>query len=251
MTVAIKSTSDGEVIWFAAVLKYDRQFSASVSKHPLEDGSNISDNTTTENPVYTISGLVSDTDFNQLLAGVSQEKDIRPTLMSTPKTVTITQGPASKFQKYLPESVGQFFGHSSPTVTMDTTGPVETADKVRRSLERRWKAKEVFHLIEYKVNAVKAEEAITNCVLTSLSFTEDPDSGEGLYVNLTFEQVAIANSKQIKIQKKTTKKLANAAAAGSAKGPQATTATEGTIPAAKQDRSIWNRSVEEPVGAKK
>lgn len=247
MTVAIKSSSDGEVIWFAAVLKYGRQFSANVSKHPLEDGSNISDHTTTENPIYTISGLISDVDFNQSPSYIADEKNERR-FTSNIQTVVITEG-ASKFQKYLPESVGQFIKERPPTVQVagNTPSPggvyetgqvaavsnAEVASKVRSSLERRWKMKEVFNILEYKTTSLKPEPIIGNCVITSLSCSEDADSGEGLYVDITLEQVAIANSLKIKIGKKTAPKLKNAAAAAVPKGVQPSTTTAGTTTADK------------------
>ncbi len=255
MTVAIKSNSDGVVIWFAAVLKYNTKFSANVSKHPVEFGVNISDNTTTENPVYTISGIVSDVDHNQMFPYVipdalkedgTMKEDVyqnkRMFFGDTPSTVQILEG-RNKFQKYLPESVGQFFNTKAPTVEVSEGQRIPVVDNVRNMLEKKWRAKEVFSVLEYKTFEESVDRVVKNCIMTSLDFEEDAESGDGLYANMTFEQVSVANSKKVFIGKQVDPKFKNAASATAAnKGAQPSEAVAGTKPSEKAKRDNKNAS---------
>ena len=62
MTIAIKR-ENGDLIWFDAVTEFGRQYRGSVSSNPIETGGKITDHITTENPVFTLTAVVSDADI--------------------------------------------------------------------------------------------------------------------------------------------------------------------------------------------
>ena len=226
MTVAIKR-SKGDIIWFDAVLQFGRQYSASVTKHPLEDGSYITDHTTTENPVISLSGVITDADFNLQRPVISQEdveenklqqKQFVNNLPLDKSTVFITES-GGKYGEYLPESVNQFLEDSSPFVQMvGFPRPVST-NAIEEYLNNIWKSKEAVSLCEFDGNKIK--KVHKNCIITSLGFNETPESGDALWPVMTFEQVSYAISKDTSIPKNVSAAVKNKASGTNGKGNQA------------------------------
>lgn len=242
MTVAIKR-SKGDIIWFDAVLQFNRQFSASVSKHPLETGAYVSDHTTTENPILSVSGLVSDVDFNKqrpTLSGSDIEKyDVnqKPFINSQPlpdKIVNIWQG-GGKYTQYLPESISQFIEDQPPYVSVSPITRQVNAELVEKYLIEIWRNKEEITLIEFDGNRVS--KAHVNCVMTSLTFNETPESGDALWPVMTFEQVSYAISKDTSIPKNVSSAVKNKASGTNGKGNQAVAPAATTDQPQKTDYS--------------
>jgi hypothetical protein len=230
MTVAIKR-ENGSIIWFDAVLQFNRQRTASVSKHPLETGSFVTDHTTTENPIFTVSGLITDVDFNLQRPVVSTEDAKSNSIKTKPfvnndplvdPTVTI-QSDGGKYSRYLPESVTQFLEDSAPSVAVTPITRSKTSISIEEDFIQIWKTKELITLVEFSGSKVKS--VYNNCVLTNLSFNETPDSGDALWPSMTFEQVSFAKSSVAKIPQNVTDKMKNKAAATNGKGNQAVAAT--------------------------
>ena len=61
-----------------------------------------------------------------------------------------------------------------------------------------WEQKERFTLIEYEENIVT--RYWINVVFTSLTFSEDPDSGSGLYPVMALEQVTYVDVEKVAIK---------------------------------------------------
>lgn len=232
MTVAIKR-SNGDLFWFDAVLSFGRQLSGSVSKHPLETGAVITDHTTIDNEVITLSGVLSDADFNLRRPTIgAQQAEVfgitdKQFMNNTPvtgtsneiqNTIIITE--KSTFTKYLPDLVGQFLGTTAPEVRIADGTPLKVmpAAAVQGHLEQMMTGREEFTLLSFDAGTI--QEAFENCVMTSLGFTEDPDSGFAVYPNITIERVKYATSTSVKIKKRVAPAVAKKAATVTNKGKQ-------------------------------
>ena len=110
--------------------------------------------------------------------------------------VAITQGGA-KWRSFLPEVVSQFTANTIPTVTVTPQSKVKSAHAVRLDLIDMLEKREAFTLVEYNTNLVA--RSWPNVVMTNLSFTEDPDSGEGLFPIMAMEQVTYTDQLSISI----------------------------------------------------
>lgn len=214
MAVAIKRKNN-DLIFIDAVLQYTRQYSSSVSKNPIENGSSVTDHVTLENTVLTVNGVVSDADFNidrpLITPDDAQYFEIanRNFLNNNPIIGSpIIGGPNSK-PSFIPEIVNQFLNDNPPTITYvddEDRGGVLTriSTSIELDLLNIYETKEEITLLDFDGDRIV--KAYFNCILTSLNFEESPDSGQALYPRMTFEQIT-------KVSLKTTTIPPNVAAA--------------------------------------
>lgn len=226
MTIALQR-SNGDLIWFDAILQYNRQMTSTITKHPVETGASVSDNTTRENLVMQISGVVSDADFNlqrpNLSVSDSTNNDItRKTFVNnTPvldNTVQISTGQNS-YTKYLPETLAQFVEDQVPTVTVSESSRPVFSDTIENALTEIWNNSEEVSIIEFDGDKVRGGIK-HNCIMISLSLQESPDSGAALWPEMTFEQVTYVTSESTTIPKTVNKSITNTAATKKNKGSQ-------------------------------
>lgn len=234
MTIAIKR-ANGDLIWFDAVVNFGRQFSGSVSKHPLETGAVITDHTIIDNEIISISGVLSDADFNlnrplidsQQAAtfGLQNKQFVNNTPVTsvddtgTPMYQNVMIDEGNNLARFLPESIGQFFGTNKPTVTMQYPEKVKLALTVADDLIAMHQGREEFELINFSEDKIR--EVFSNCVMTSLSFNEDPDTGSAVYPNMTIERVKYATSTSVRVRRRVSKDMEKKAATQDSKGKQA------------------------------
>lgn len=203
MTVAIKR-SNNEIIFIDAVLQFSRQYSGSVSKNPIENGSQVVDHVTIENPVFTINGVVSDADFNidrPLInaADASKYELVNRTYVNDDPvlfTPVIGGNSLNSLTRFLPQSVTQFMGDTPPSITYfeqedrDDISTRLSSLVESKLLEISEKKEEVSILVFEKKGAVDViTRMLDQCVLTNLAFDESPESGMALYPNMTFERI--------------------------------------------------------------
>jgi len=204
--IALKLES-GDVVWMDAVLSFSESYSASVTKHQIESGSSISDHIIQDNARFTISGVVSFIDFNKTIDFLQIPIDALPDtsnytgLEFQPSEVQIGSPLSNPLTKLLPDSIRQFVGNDSPpVVTMGQTFPGKTVsvEEILKSVangftevmpdNRIVKRKQMVSLIEFNAN-LTVKNIFDNCVCTSLSFNQSPDSGDAIYPEMSFEQV--------------------------------------------------------------
>lgn len=206
MTIAILRES-GDVLWFDAITKFDEKYSATVTKHPVATGGVISDHTIVDNDKFSFSGILSDADFNlsrpqigrdftdsDVASGV-QKQFVNNTQTATPVSIVSTAAP--KFQRFLPETVSQFTTSKIPEVVVTPQPKVKSSVKVRQELIDMLHNKESFTLLDLNTNIISRR--FSNCVMTSLSFTEDPNTGEGLFPVIEVERVNYVDIAKIDI----------------------------------------------------
>lgn len=199
MTYAIRR-QNGDVLWFDAITDVTEDYIATISKHPLSTGSFVSDHTTVDNKKFNIRAVLSDADFNlnrpseEGWRNISDKQYTNDT--QTAKTVVIKQEGA-KWRSFLPEVVSQFTANTTPVVTVTPQSKVKTAHAVRLDLIGLLEDRESFALVEYNTNLVA--RSWDNVVMTGLSFTEDPETGEGLFPVMQMEQVVYTDQLAISI----------------------------------------------------
>lgn len=225
MSIVIRR-KNGDILWFDAITQYDVTYSASVTKHPVATGGYVSDHTTIDNVVLQLSAVLSDADFNisrpanlgslqtykaddQFTQSIS---DANGLYMATDKQytnntevvypVTITDKPS--INKYLPEVIAQFTRDTIPTVYVTPQDKAKTALAVKREMVRMWKTKEEFQVLDLLDNFVI--DSFGPCVFTNLTFREDETTGEGLFPNMTIEQVVFTDLQEVSVTIKTSNK---------------------------------------------
>ena len=198
-------------------------------------GAVITDHTTIDNEVISLSGVLSDADFNlrrptinptqAKLYGMTNKQFMNNTPITGTEgqiqnTIEITE--PSGLVKYLPDSVSQFLTTSAPTVKLADNTPylkVMPASAVQGYLEEMFINREEFVLLSF-VNGI-IDRAFENCIMTSLSFEEDPDSGDAVYPVMTIERVTYVTSASVKIKKRVDPAVQKKAAVQQNKGKQA------------------------------
>nr|WP_314570266.1 hypothetical protein [uncultured Pseudomonas sp.] len=209
---------NGDLLWFDAVTQLSRNYSASVSKHPLSNGALITDHTTLDNPQWKVSAVLTDADFNvnrptnlARLDGLGsfdlghvstdenglykpQQKQFTNNGAVVP-ALTISQ--TGGINKLLPEVIAQFTKDNIPTVEMSSAGKAKIARAVARDIEDMIVSRERFRFVELNDMVVLRSHA--NCVFTNVSFHEDEHTGEGIWPEMAFEQVAYAQPKTIRV----------------------------------------------------
>lgn len=204
MSIVLKR-ANGDIIWFDAITSYNTKYSATVTKHPVATGGNISDHTTTDNVVLQIDGIFSDADFN-LSRQLVEVKAVDGTPVSKNKQFTnnsVTVFPVeitakSSINRLLPEVIAQFTKDSIPQVYVTPQEKAKTALDVKRNLVEMWKKREEFQVLDIMDNFVI--DQFSPCVFTNLSFKEDENTGEGVFPSMTIEQVVYTDLQLIKFK---------------------------------------------------
>ena len=206
--IALKLES-GDVVWMDAVLSFSESYSASVTKHQIESGSSISDHIIQDNARFTISGVITNVDFNRTFDfsniptdSVNSEGFEVNMLSRQPDQIQIKTPQTNPLVKLLPDSVRQFVGNDSPPeVIMGTTmigaDVITSEDTLKgmingfREVDERGNVRQIRELvtiIEYDPD-FSVRNFFDNCICTSLSFNQSPDSGDAIYPQVSFEQV--------------------------------------------------------------
>lgn len=205
--IALKLES-GDVVWMDAVLSFSESYSASVTKHQIESGSSISDHIVEDNAKFSISGVVTEVDFCKTFDLQKISQDVVPNqeniknLEFQPTQVIIGSSQQNPLVKLLPDSVRQFIGSDSPPeVVMGAVAfqrnPLSVYETLKSvvngfteitSDRKTIKRKQVVTLMEFNTDFT-VKNFFDNCVCTSLSFSQDPESGDAVYPQMSFEQV--------------------------------------------------------------
>ncbi|WJM55323.1 hypothetical protein QUC26_09295 [Pseudomonas asiatica] len=196
--------ANGDILWFDAITALSEKYSAAVTRHPLASGSLISDHTTFDNPKFTISGILTDADFNLTRPTLSDtDLNTNKQYINNTQTVYPVQiTDKSSINKILPEVIAQFTKDTIPDVYVTPQEKAKTAQAVKDDMVNMITNRELFTFIEFEGAVVV--KTFSNCVLTGADFKEDTTTGEGIFPNLEFEQVsfAVVQNVQVKIKNK-------------------------------------------------
>lgn len=219
-------------IYFDAVTVLKKNFTGQVSKQPIDTGGMIVDHFTRDNPTITFSGIISGVDISAKYRNLTDANGNTPTnLRRPPEAVQINQSNNPLFN-LIPDAVGQFFRPASPSVTMAVQS-AETLKSIQSNLESLFADGQIqlVTLYEYYQESLK-REPLQNLVMTSLSFTDGPETGEALQCDITLEQITFGKTKKSKISKDVqqalvSQELANKAATVDDNGKQDSTKKDG------------------------
>lgn len=236
MTLAIKwGSSDtpekpGGLIYMDAVSSYSRDYKGKVTKHPVAAGRNISDHFIKENDTYGISGVITGTDISTFTMLIKDLEDNIPYNVYDNSVAVSISSTESDLFKLLPDVVGQFFQPALPEVEMSADRTIVT-DQVEKALidlmsgvvynESTNHFDSNIQLVQlYEYQGTFITRITSNLVITSIKFKEDAKSGDGLYFDMTLEQVNFVTLKKGKLPKDVVNKLKGKATEKQKKGPQ-------------------------------
>ena len=227
MTIAILR-ANGDLIWFDAITQFSERYTGTLSVHPLESGNVVNDHTTINNLEMSLNGIISDADFN-LDRPVITDDDARDWHINNKQfvnnspvdtTVAITYRPG--INKFLPASVSQFVTPPQPIVEVPDYDRPKFAARIKDELTFIQRTAENFSLVDFQYGRIW--RVLDNCVMTSLDFTETPESGDAIYPVMTIMQARYATTKFVKIAVKNKgRKNSTATARDEKKGDDAST----------------------------
>ncbi|UAV84546.1 hypothetical protein PHB09_050 [Pseudomonas phage PHB09] len=221
MSIVIRR-SNGDIMWFDAITQYDLNYQSSVTKHPVATGGYVSDHTTNENLIISINAVLTDADFNinrpQNLGKLStfdlDKTSIDENGLYKPvnKQYTTNSGSItpvkieskSSINRILPEVIAQFTRDTIPVAYVTPQNRAKTARVVKRELVSMRNNREEFQVLELLDDFVI--DTYGPCIFTNLSFREDASTGEGIYPNMTIEEVTFTNLEEISVKVKTSNK---------------------------------------------
>lgn len=182
MIIVIKEQSTSDIITLSCVTSFDESYTGGVSSHPIESGSTITDHVTSDNDKFKVSGVVSDYDF------LNPSKDLA-------------------FGKEGYSDEGRSAAVSRFTNGLLDSGLIDIPDKQRAEyIKRRLidirKNSLLVTILEYPDSGELVQH--TNCILTSLSFKEDENTGYAVYPEMAFEKINVV---QVRVEEVNTSKI--------------------------------------------
>lgn len=201
MTIALKiGDKDSQVqgfIYLDAVTSYTKDLGGKVTSFPVDSGANISDHFITNNPKFTIEGVVSDVD----ITGISDKVmlDGEKAINAKPQPTATRVAPQQSALQYLPSAVKQFFERSGAAVAADAFSQASIPavemlfEELLRgtyynSADNRWRNK-ITATVLYEMDGINFTNAKTDLVITNVSFNEDAASGDALHMSISLEKV--------------------------------------------------------------
>ena len=183
MIIVIKEQASSDIITLSCVTSFDESYTGGVSSHPIESGSTITDHVTSDNDKFKVSGVVSDYDF------LNPSKDLAT------KKEGYDDG-------YLRSAVTASFANG----LLNTYGAVvpdkQRAEYIKRRLIDIRKNSLLVTILEYPDSGELVQH--TDCILTSLSFKEDENTGYAVYPDMSFEKINVV---QVKVEEVNTSKI--------------------------------------------
>lgn len=207
-----KTEEPSGFIYLDAVTSYSQDYRGQVTKHPVDSGASISDHFIKENPVYTISGVISGTDLSSVPWMITDQEGNKPlNAQEQPISISLNNNGSGLLQ-YLPASVTQFLPVSTPTVEVfgnnrtDLNYEILVKDLLKGILSglkydpKKDKNVSNIQIIDlYEFDGVNIRDIISDLVITSFKVREDPTTGDALFLDLSLEQVTFALLEKVEI----------------------------------------------------
>lgn len=228
------SDQDGGFIYCDAVQAYTQNYSGSVTKHPVDGGSNITDHYIKSNPIFTIGAVITGVDISTGTYLIQDLDGNAPyNSNEAPTAVSVKSTDLSVLKKFIPDSIGQFLSDSTPDVVIDSRR-TDLIEQIRQALidltagvvfnEKSGQFDPSIQLVRlFEYDNTLLRKVINNLVMTKITFKEDVNTGYGLYCDITFEQVTFAFLKKTVIPKDVQNSLKKKASTKASKGKQDST----------------------------
>lgn len=228
------SVENSGFIYLDAVTAYTQNYSGQVTRHPVDGGSNITDHFVKSNPTFTVGAVVTGVDISTGTYLIQDLDGNSPYNSSpAPTAVSVNSTDQSVLKKFIPDSVGQFLSDSTPDIVVDSQR-VDLLEQIRQALidltagvvfnEKTGQFDPSIQLVRlFEYDNTLLRKVINNLVMTKITFKEDPNTGYGLYCDITFEQVTFAFLKKTTIPKDVQSSLKKKASSKNSKGKQDST----------------------------
>jgi hypothetical protein len=201
------SPSDTGLIYLDAVTSYSQNYSGKVTQHPVDSGFTITDAFIQNNPVFTMSAVISGVDISTGSYLIQDNDGNFPYNVTTaPTAVSVNSTDSSVLSRFIPDSIGQFLPDSSPDVVVDPARSdlIEQIRDMLKDLISGVKFNDTTGQFDPNIQVVQLYEFTgrllkriqNNLVVTSVQFKEDANTGYGLYCDITFEQVSFVYLKK-------------------------------------------------------
>jgi hypothetical protein len=227
MSFALKWEPDeiqaGGFLFFDAVISHNQSYKGSITKHPISTGSSISDHYISENPTFTLSAVIADTDISTLPFILADENGTTTqNTYAAPTGVSVESTDLSVLTKFIPNVIGQFLPDKLPEVKVDDArgNIIEYIRGMLISLLSGTSVNQTTGATQPNIREVSLYETdkgtlvkrlpnspLTSLVVTSLTFREDVNTGTALYFDMSFEQVTFVELKKTTLPKDVRTKL--------------------------------------------
>lgn len=207
MTIAIKFGDNNDVrsvsgvIYIDAVTNYSKNMGGKTAQHPIEAGASIVDHYIADNRTFRVQGVLSSVDFSSLPNMVRIEGETPINSNGVPSDVSVgTTG--SGLYSLLPDVVTQFLGVRRPEVSVDMSERSNYRTEVEGMLEEilhglyyneerdKWENRmTLVTLFEMGVGTSTPENIIEDLVITGFNITEDSESGDAMFFDMSLEKV--------------------------------------------------------------
>lgn len=198
LKIGDKESPASGLIYLNATTEYSRSFSGTLSSNPLDAGAKVSDHFTSDNPKFTIAGVISGVDFSPYPSKIELDGEKPLNVNESPEAVEVSNL-LSSWGKLIPDSVGQFLPNTTPQIKMDTQERQDSKEGVETLLEEVMTSlffNEKRNRFENKMTLVTMFEvengnlgrSTGDLVITSYNVKEDPESGDALFISLTLEK---------------------------------------------------------------
>lgn len=187
MIIVIKEQASSDIITLSCVTSFDESYTGGVSSHPIESGSTITDHVTSDNDKFKVSGVVSDYDF------LNPSKDLA--------LEDVSLGKSGFPDASRSESTSRFANGLLDSGLIDVPDKYR-AEYIKRRLIDIRKNSLLVTILEYPDSGELVQH--TDCILTSLSFKEDENTGYAVYPDMSFEKINVV---QVKVEEVNTSKI--------------------------------------------
>lgn len=247
MALALLFGDDDSVMYLDAVTNFSKRRSSSISNHPIDKSSFITDHVSKDNPVFSIRGIVSSADFNttftrpvELIEGGENNPPIDTEYNQPINGAEISD--SSSILDYLPGSVQQLLGSgSSPEVSVDVFQGF-SHQIARARIEQAWDKSELITILDYDYDITTGRSVSVrihkDCLIDNYQDVEDVDTGDSLVFNITFKKIRFAFIKEVDVeinQQQTSSEVSDEASSESNQGDQT------AVGESPEDQSIFDR----------
>lgn len=197
---------DNSVLYLDAVVNFNKGKTATIASNPLDNRTVIADHVSKDNPTFSVKGVVSSADFQEsytrsldLLSEYGTQ--IPREFNSAVPDVSI--GDESMMTRLFSESiVSSFLNQDTPEVVMsDFRG--YSHEIARDKLNSAFEGCEIITILDYNydpyIGRSVSVRSYKNCLIKNFNDIEDPNTGDSLNFDITFEQVRFSYAEQVDI----------------------------------------------------
>lgn len=186
-------------IYLDATISFRRAYKGKVTENPIDSGGVITDHFIQENPNYSIQGVISCVDFSNIPSALTVN-GVGVMNSKAPPSITEVTKVGTQIDGLIPPVIQQFLPSLMSKVEMDTDTRESYALTIEPFLKEimtglyyneetgKYENKMTLCTI-FDVDNVTATNPRTNVVPVSISIREDAETGDGLFVDLEFQEV--------------------------------------------------------------